>query len=332
MFATVLGPYPRPLDSAATDVELLTRVLADQLDSGLGMVSDGVVRTTTGATAADLEMVVDAWRRASDTVRDLAGGMDAGLEPPLVKACLVGPYSALRANHPGESAAARRRETLSMAEAVHAVVEELFRAGAPVVQLAEDALTGIGAGEIEERELAAEALRRATDGLSGHLSLSVAGGDADAAGAALFFDAPFASYLFDLIRGPDNWRLITQAPRDRGIICGVADTRPGRETDEAVMVWAARYAASSNARGLERVGLAPSAGLELRPREEARSILASLAEAARKAGLPGPELAGEIDPRAVDARSGALGRYDPEVAATRGRSLPGVTRSPEERR
>lgn len=333
MFATLLGPYPRPLDSAATDVEQLSQVLTDQLDAGVGLVTDGTVRTLAGpSTAADAQAVAEAWQRASDTIRDLAAGAQAGVQPPLVKACLVGPYSALRTNHPDTSAAGRRRATLSLAEAVHALMEELFRAGAAVVQLAEDAVTRIGAGDIDERELAAEALRRSTDGLSGHVSLSVSGGNADAAGAALFFDVPFASYLFDLINGPDNWRLITQAPHDRGIICGVADTRPGRVTDEAVMVWAARYAASSNGRGLERVGLAPSAGLELLPRDAARAVLGALAEAARKAGLPGAELAREIDPRAVDARSGALGRFDADVAAAHGRGLPGLTRPPEPRR
>jgi methionine synthase II (cobalamin-independent) len=209
-----------------------------------------------------------------------------------------------------------------------AVAAALFHAGAPVVQLAEDELTAIGADDYGRRALAAEAFDRATAGLVGHLSLSVAGGNADRAGPGLFFDAPFASYIFDLINGPDNWRLITQAPHDRGIVCGVADARSDAPDDEAVMIWAARYAASSEGRGVERVGLAPSAGLELLPRAVARRKIEGLAEAARKAGLPTADLAGAIDPRAVDARSGALGAFDPRAPrpAVPGRSRPGPSR------
>ena len=332
MFATLLGPYPRPVDSALCDAAFLDQTLADQLDSGLGMVTDGMVRIVSAdAATADIQAAVESWQMATDAIGELASGPEASTEPPPVKACLAGAYSMVRAAHPGEPASARRRATLAAAEALNAAAAELFRAGAPVVQLSEDGLTAIAANDVAERDLAAEALRRATGGLSGHLSLSVAGGNTDVAGAALFFDAPFASYLFDLIHGPENWRLITQAPHDRGIICGVADTRPGRETDEAVMVWAARYAASSNGRGLERVGLAPAAGLDLAPRERARAILSALAEAARKSGLPSTELAMEIDPRAVDARSGALWRFEAEAARAPGRGLPGLARPRRQR-
>ena len=327
MFATILGPYPRPPVAPGPDADELRQVLADQLEAGLGMLADGLVWRLAGdASDEDREILLDAWRRANDLAGELASDMEASLQPPPVKACLVGPYSAVRDARPAEPAGVRRRATLAAAEVLNVQAAALFRAGAPVVQLSEDGLTAIATDDDQERELAAEALRRATDGLSGHVSLSVSGGNADAAGAALFFDAPFASYLFDLINGPDNWRLITQAPHDRGIICGVADTRPGTVTDEAVMVWAARYAASSNGRGLERVGLAPAAGLELLSRDVARATLTGLAEAARKAGLPGAELAKEIDPRAVDARSGALGRFDADAAAALGRGLPGLTR------
>jgi hypothetical protein len=69
-------------------------------------------------------------------------------------------------------------------------------------------------------------------------------------------------------------------------------------------------------RGVERVGLAPSAGLELLTRAVARRTLQALAEAAQKAGLPGARLAEAIDPRAVDARSAALGRFDADAPRT----------------
>ena len=83
------------------------------------------------------------------------------------------------------------------------------------------------------------------------------------------------------------------------------------------MIWAARYAASTNDRGLERVGLVPSSGLETLSADAAERKLAGLANATRKAGLPAAELASVIDPRAVDARSAALGRFDPTARRSR---------------
>jgi hypothetical protein len=148
-------------------------------------------------------------------------------------------------------------------------------------------------------------------GVEGHVTLAILGGDAWAAGPELVYDAAFASYLYDLVAGPDNWRLAAKAPADRGLILGVADARDGKPDAEPVMIWAARYGASLQGRGLQRVGLAPSAGLERLPRDAALAKLRALAEAARKAGLPPDELAASVDPRAVDARSAALGRYVP---------------------
>jgi hypothetical protein len=331
----------------------------DQLQAGLGMLTDGAVHQPGDCGPVEFAReVVDAWELAHGLLRRLvADGEDGSAEalpdrppvagvprpdpppvagvprpdPPPLKACLQGPYSlglgTPHGRHGGPRTlptGARRRRTLAAAEAVRAAAEGLFRAGAPVVQVCEDALTGIGVDHSAERELASEALRRATDGLQGHLSLSVTGGDAQGAGPALFFELPFASYLFDLVEGPDNWRLIARAPGDRGIICGVADARTVRRDDEPILVWAARYAASTRGRGPARVGLAPSRGLELLPRDIARRKLAALAEAARRAGLPDQELMAEIDPRAVDARSAAVGRYDPSAG-------PGHQRIPGQR-
>src|SRR3990170_2172536 len=220
MFATILGPYPRPAgldDEAALDL-----ALADQLDANLGMLADGRSEPDADPLAA--------WRVADARARSLA-------------------------------------------------------AGAPVVQVEEDGLTAVGADDEAERRLAADALRRLTDGVEGHLSLSVAAGDPCGAGGGVLYGAPFSSHLFDLIRGPDGWRVAREAPRERGLILGVADCRTEEPDEEAVTLWAARYAASIGARGLERVALAPSAGLEALTREAARRKLADLAGAAVLAGL-----------------------------------------------
>src|SRR3990170_290928 len=271
MFATILGPYPRPAgldDEAALDL-----ALADQLDANLGMLADGRPEPDADPLAA--------WRVADARARSLAAAR--GIDPRPVKARVLGPYTAARS--PAGTAAARERTTLAAAEAGNLVLRSLLAAEAPVVQVEEDGLTAVGADDEAERRLAADALRRLTDGVEGHLSLSVAAGDPCGAGGGVLYGAPFSSHLFDLIRGPDGWRVARQAPRERGLILGVADCRTEEPDEEAVTLWAARYAASIGARGLERVALAPSAGLEALTREAARRKLADLAGAAVLAGL-----------------------------------------------
>ena len=300
MFATIAGSYPPPSGNSG-----LADVLSDQLEAGLGMLGTGKVVEAI----IDKGSAVDSWRQADGIVRSLVA--ESGLEPPLVKACIVGPYTIGRRVDPDLSdGRARSQATQIAVDLLNIELHELFEAGVAVVQVQEDGLTLMEGAAPGERALAAEAFRRLLDGVSGHVSLAITGGNADQVGAATLFDAPFASYLFDLIAGPDNWRLIAEAPGDRGIICGVADTRTSAPDAEAVMIWAARYAASLGGRGPERVGLAPAAGLEALSRDVARSKLAALAAAARKAGLPDDELMTQLDPRAIDARSAALGRFE----------------------
>jgi hypothetical protein len=79
-----------------------------------------------------------------------------------------------------------------------------------------------------------------------------------------------------------------------------------------LLIWAAHYAASIKGRGLVRVGLANASSLAGLSRERARAKVQVLVSAARLAATASPdELAAALDPRAVDIRSAALGRYTP---------------------
>jgi hypothetical protein len=274
----------------------------------MGILGDGIAWDVTGATdevdpTDAIDAAVAAWNDATDIVRTLAGAEAPGIEPPLLKVCLRGPWTA--------ASRGSARDLQVAADRVHRATELLFGAGAPIVQLVEDGLADLDPGDAESVAAARAALERGTRAPTGHLSLSVGGGNVDQLGPAFFFDLPVASFAFDLINGPENWRLINKAPHDRGILCGVADCRTAGDDEEAVMIWAARYAASTGDRGLQRVGLCPSSGLASLSVETAARKLAGLATAARKAGLPPDELATVIDPRAVDARSAALGRVAP---------------------
>ena len=220
-----------------------------------------------------------------------------------VKQCLVGPYTLGRLADAGD--VGRETLTLALAEALHQELRALLEADVPVVQVDEYALTMIGQDDDAERRLFAEAMRRLTEGLGdvGHLSLAVTMGSAEHVGAATLFEPPFRSYLFDLIAGPDNWRLVADAPGERGIVCGVADARSTRRDELEVMVWAAHYAASTKGRGLERVGLAPSTGLEYLPRDRAKAKMELLGRAVRHAAGAPDELV-----RAAPAPAGLEGR------------------------
>lgn len=318
MFATLHGAYPAsdPGDDAADVETLVRRVLDDQQAAGLGLLTDGGLRSgDPGATilaqlggpgrpARDGPLTVDAWLRTADA----ASGVP-------VKQCLPGPYSLGRRFAPTER---RRRDlTIALAEALAGELVDLAAAGCPFIQIDEEAAVSVGTDE-GERTRFLEAQDRLLAGLEPrgtpgrpHVSLAIVGGSADTAGPETVFSPAYDSYLFDLIDGPDNWRLITRAPPDRGIVLGVVD--PGEAvTDAAVIVWAIGYAASSGDRGETRVGIATSGSLAALSRAEARRKIDLLGTVVGLIDRRHVEpIAASLDPRAVDSRSAALGRWTP---------------------
>jgi methionine synthase II (cobalamin-independent) len=274
MFSTLLGVLP-PRQPPSPD-----GALRDLAEAGIELPATGEAPAGAGRSADE---VVAAWRAAS-----------AAVDGP-VKQVVAGPYSA------GRDGAAGR--PLELAEALQPTLAALAAAGCPFVEVPEPEALAIAVVEGERRRFVA-AHQRLLDGFSGvHVSLALTGGNLDGAGPSTFFDLPYASYAFDLIAGPDNWRLIAAAPGDRGIICGALDPQPrGDETPE-LLVWAAQYAASTGGRGIDRVGLANALSLGDVPWEVALRKLRRVAEAARTAGLRDPEaLAAALDPRAFGGR------------------------------
>ena len=134
------------------------------------------------------------------------------------------------------------------------------------------------------------------------------------------FGAPYASYLFDLIAGPDNWYLVRAAPGERGIVCAAlaARRRRGerRATRRRSSSWAAHYAAASNGRGLERVGIANATPLGGLDPAAAHAALAALGRAPRARRAPAatrPSTHG-LDPRAIVATAGRTPAAGPPAA------------------
>ena len=88
-------------------------------------------------------------------------------------------------------------------------------------------------------------------------------------------------------------------------------------TSLEAIAWAAQYAASTRGRGLDRIGLAPSAGLGGLSLEKAGQILGLLGETARLLAGEPEALLRRMDPRAIDLRSAALGAYAPDPRSRR---------------
>ena len=340
MFATLLGGLPRPPlpkpASARSAVplrtdELVARAVEAQDVAGLEPVTDGRLRwrgfagpiaTLDGlrrigrgatVTAESLPVwrrphTVEAWRFASRATGRL------------VKQALPGPYTLARRVERGPGAGRtagagdggdRAALTMAFATALRAEVLALAEAGCALVEIEERDAGRIGANE-RERWIFREAHLALTDGIDlVHLSLALVGGSADEAGIETILAAPYRSLAVDLIDGPNNWQLVRDVPGDRGIVAGALSPRNPSDDGPELLLWAAAYAASSNGRGLDRVGIATAGSLADLPWDIAERKLVRLGDAARLASLPADSALGGLDPRAIDIRSAAMGRSAP---------------------
>ena len=275
MFATLLGPLPRPpLGDDAAPEALLDACLELQAEHGLEPVTDG------GWAVGEDE--VASWR---ETTRRA---------DRLVKAVVIGPYtSRVRVGD------------------VRGVVESLADSGCRWIEVHEPAAVSIGSdGDARARFADAHLALTRDLGRDLHLSLAITGGDADAAGIETILAGAYSSLAVDLIDGPDNWRLAVAVPGERGVICGALSAHRGADDGPEVLVWAARYAAGSKGRGMARVGLATSGSMAGLSWDEAAEKVGRLGDAARIAVAAPEELRQAIDPRAVDIRSAGLGRVE----------------------
>lgn len=281
MFATLLGPLPRPsLAPDASDLDLVEAAVRAQESAGLEPVTDGGLENGRSP--------LDRWLAM------------AGLTDRAAKQDVVGPLTLAR----GGTAAS----VLAAADSLNEVLRALAAAGCPLIEVHEPAAIDIG-GDAAARALFRDAHRRLLAGVDGpHLSLAIVGGSAHATGIDTLLSAPYASLAVDLIAGPDNWQLVVATPGDRGVVCGVLSGEPDSDDAVEVLLWAAAYAASTAGRGRARVGLATAGSLAGLPWDVAMAKLRRLGEAARLADLPPDELRRSMDPRAVDIRSAAFGR------------------------
>jgi methionine synthase II (cobalamin-independent) len=306
MFAMLHGPWPRGLDEDATDAEAERRVgeiVGLQVDAGLDLVTDGQVRRPDPADALLRALATDDTGDSGYLVRTWRAA--AALSDHVTAQAIPGPYSLARRVREDLIASARSDFSLEMAERLGAELDALVAAGCPMVLIEEPDITMVGSypaasTNVYEAELFAATQARLLAGSpSLHAMLVIAGGSAWEAGASNVLDAKYQSYLFDLVAGPDNWYLVRAVPGDRGVVCGAL--RPESPADQAPeLVWAARYAASSNGRGLERVGIANAGPMLHLDAAAVRRAADALVRAARLAPLPLEEaIEAGLDPRTI---------------------------------
>jgi hypothetical protein len=246
----------------------------------------------------------------------------ANASPVPVKAVLLGPYSTAHRSATGARAATTAtakktttRAAMASVDRLRAAIAAFATAGCELVEIAEPDAAGIATDPAAAAAFTA-AHRALIDGNEGiHASLALPAANLDGTPPAVLFDLAYASYAFDLIGGPDNWRLIVQAPADRGIIVGALGLAEHADETREVLVWAAHYAASTNGRGLARVGLANAPAAPGSPpptRAEMLRKLGIVADAGRIAAVEEPgEMAALLDRRAVDPRAASGGRFAP---------------------
>ena len=277
MFATLLGPLPRPtLPDDATPEAILDACLGLQVDHGLEPVTDG-------GWPLDARDAARSW---------VATSQRAGR---LVKAVIDGP---LTSGRPVEDV---RIDMLALADA-----------GCRWIEIHEPAAVSIG-DDVDARARFAEAHGGLTAdfGPDMHLSLAITGGAADKAGIDTILAGAYASLALDLIDGPDNWYLAVATPTERGIICGAMSAHDGSVDGPEHLLFAARYAASTAGRGMARVGLATSGSLAGLSWDAAATKVRRLGDAARLVTASPEQRREALDPRAVDIRSAALGSVEP---------------------
>ena len=313
---TVIGSYPKPPhegrpfklrktlhavergDATPEDVEavrdeLAVEVIKEQEESGIDLVTDGLVRWddiltpfarhTAGFEIGGLLRWFDnnvyyrrpictgpiEWRGPS-TVDAFRFAQSVSAHE--TKAVVPGPVTFARLSV-DEHYGRHEDFVMAIARLLAQEVFELEAAGAKHIQIDEPALLEAP----EDLDVGAEAVYLLTSELKeAETTLATYFGDIKRLGPQLF-EYPVTYFGLDFIAGPENFQLVEQLPVEKKLQAGILDARNTKlETVEEV----ARVVELLESKlGAERLRVAPSSGLEFLPRDKARAKLQRLAEA-----------------------------------------------------
>ncbi len=281
-------------DLAEVEEQVTREVIDEQVEAGVELVTDGMVRWDDGQTylAGRLEgFSIDGLIRYFDNNtyyrQPVAEGPIRWTEPITVddfrfakahsrvpvKPVLTGPYTLARLSQIGDGRgfAAVVQE---LARALNHEARALSEAGATLVQFDEPSILQDGA----DLGLFTEAAQILVEGLDAQTALYTYFGDAGDIWAEVE-GIPFDVIGLDFVSGPANRDLISQGfPDDKLLGAGIVDGRNTRlekpgEIAEAIEQVSAHVP-------VERLHVNPSSGLEFLPREIAQAKLLRLAEGA----------------------------------------------------
>ena len=276
--------------------EVTIEVIAEQVEAGLDVITDGQIRWDDDQTyiARRLEgFEIGGLIRYFDTntyyrqpnvvgpvrwrepilVRDYEFAAHHSEKP--VKALITGPYTlaALSSDsHYGD----RRRLVLDLAEALHQEALALAAAGAPIIQVNEPAILR----HKEDAPLLQEALVRMLDAVGTETALYTWFGEADGILPQLM-ELPVDVIGLDFVWGPGNWEALKRTVFTKGLGFGIVDARNTKM--ESVDEIAERIRRVGEFVAAERLYVNPSCGLEYLPREVAFEKLKRLVEGVRAA-------------------------------------------------
>jgi 5-methyltetrahydropteroyltriglutamate--homocysteine methyltransferase len=318
---TVVGSYPKPPkeggafplrktlqaldrdeasldDVRAAQDELIRELVAEQAAAGVELVTDGQVRWYDGQTrfAQDLdgfriggliryfdnntyyrqpEVIGEVSRTKPIVVDEYRFAAEASPVP--VKPVITGPYT-LAVLSQDEHYRDQRALVRDLAAALNAEAKDLAAAGATVIAFDEPALARVPGMPEPEPAILQEAAASLTNGVEATTILQTYFGEVTL-GEALF-DLPFDGFGLDLVSGPGNQPLAKALPDGAILQAGVVNARNTRVEEVDAIVSTLRVLAENVS--VERLWIAPSAGLEYLPREAAERKLVRLAEAAKE--------------------------------------------------
>ncbi len=281
---------------ARIEDEITIEVIAEQVEAGLDLVTDGQIRWDDDQTyiAQRLEgFEITGLIRYFDTntyyrqpnvtghvrwtqpilVRDYQFAAGQSAKP--VKALITGPYTlaALATDsHYGD----RRRLVLDLAEALHQEAKALAAAGAPIIQVNEPAILR----HKEDATLLQEAITKMLDGIGTETALYTWFGGADGILPQLL-ELPVDVIGLDFVWGPANWGALKGTPFTKRLGFGIIDARNTKM--ESVEEIAKRIREVSELVPPDRLDLNPCCGLEYLPREVAFEKLMRMVEGVRRA-------------------------------------------------
>jgi len=280
----------------AIEDEVTKDAIADQIEAGVDLVTDGQIRWEDAQTHFARRLrgfSINGLQRYFDTnvyfrepvaegavewtspitVQEFAFARDHSPRP--VKAVITGPFTLAKlsrnAHYPSFAAYVG-----ALAGALNAELRALAGAGATVIQVDEPALCQSKG----EYPLFAGAMRTLMDGVGAKTILCTYFGDVGGVYPQIL-ELPFDVIGLDFVAGQRNWDLIRTAPFTKELQFGLLDARNTRiETPEEIVAAVRRMTVVVPP---ERMMLAPSAGLEFLPHGVARKKLRALVEGARAA-------------------------------------------------